>query len=128
MKSRKTACPSCGAPVEFTVGSMVSASPKAVPNISPRASSCACSLAVSIEVFRAAMVAPDPPHERGLNSGCHSQSRLPVWCSGYHEALSMPRPGFDSRHGRLFSLNLVRFRSPTYYTMDLNAIFFGYHP
>ena len=44
---------------------------------------------------------PGRATERGLNSGCYSATCCPRGVVVYHEALSMPRPGFKSRRGRL---------------------------
>ena len=44
---------------------------------------------------------PTTPTERGLNMRCHTASCCPRGVVVYHEALSMLRPGFKSRRGRL---------------------------
>ena len=62
----------------------------------------ASSRAISADVFGFAMVAPNSPTWRGLNSGCAPDGlNLPAWCRGYHAGLSFLRPGFNSRSGRL---------------------------
>ena len=43
--------------------------------------------------------------ERGLNMRCHTVGCCPRGVVVYHEALSMLRPGFKSRRGRLTGVN-----------------------
>ena len=74
----------------------------------------ASSRAISADVFGFAMVAPNSPTWRGLNSGCAPDGlNLPAWCRGYHAGLSFLRPGFNSRSGRLTLLPL-EYRIPFY--------------